>query len=229
LSAPLAFYDLDGTLVSSNVVTQYAWFARHQPSKFRAAWKMAKLLFCVPFLFGLDLYSRRLFNVVFYQEYRGLSREWLQANADRMFNEVMRPAIYRGAKALIESDRRQGYRTVLVTGSLDFALEPVRRYFGFDDLVCNRLEFSGGVATGRMEGPVIAGAEKVEAIRKLCGKYNVETVQCKAYSDSLSDLPMLEAVGLPAAANPDRRLARYAAQRGWPILNLKEGSHVHTG
>jgi len=228
LSAPLAFYDLDGTLVSSNVVTQYVWFARHQPSRLRAAWKMAKLLLSVPFLIGLDLYSRRLFNVVFYAEYRGLRKDWLQGNAERMFNEVMQPAVCRGAKALVDKDRRAGYRTVLVTGSLDFALDPVKRYFGFDDVVCNRLEFENGVATGRMDGPVIAGAEKVEAIRRMCGKYNVETVQCKAYSDSLSDLPMLDAVGQPVAANPDRRLARHAAQRGWPILNLKEGSHVHT-
>ncbi|MBM3814343.1 MAG: HAD-IB family hydrolase [Acidimicrobiia bacterium] len=223
----LAFYDLDGTLVSSNVVTQYVWFMRNQPSHLRAAFKLGKLILLVPFLIALDWYSRHVFNVVFYREYRGLSESCLRASAQAMFDAMMRNAIYPGAKELVESDRRAGYRAVLVTGSLDFAVEPVVRYLGFDEVVANTLEWENGAATGALRPPIIAGDEKVKAMLRLCGKYNVETMQCKAYSDSLSDLPMLEAVGQPAAANPDSRLRRIASARGWPVLNLKEATHVH--
>ena len=72
-----AFYDFDGTLVSSNVVTRYAYFAKNHPSRPRAWWRYGKLLVTVPLWIGLDMYSRRLFNKVFYREYRNLSQQWL--------------------------------------------------------------------------------------------------------------------------------------------------------
>ncbi|MBK5290465.1 MAG: HAD-IB family hydrolase [Acidobacteriia bacterium] len=224
MSIPLAFFDLDGTLVASNVVTQYAWFARNQPGRLGALWRFSTLLLRVPYLIGLDLYSRTRFNEVFYRDYRGMRRDWLESNAGAMFAAVMRPAIFDGSKALVESDRARGFRTVLVTGSLDFAIAPIARHFNFDEVICNRLVFEDGLATGRLQPPLIAEQLKVEAMLRLCRKYNVETVHCKAYSDSISDLPMLESVGQPAAVNPDRRLRRLAVERGWPVLNLKDST-----
>ncbi|MBI3665935.1 MAG: HAD-IB family hydrolase [Acidobacteria bacterium] len=221
-----AFYDLDGTLVSCNVVTRYAFFAKSHPSRARAFLKYTKLLASVPLLIALDLYSRRLFNVVFYREYRGLKKKWLEEQSERLFEEVIRPSIYPGAKALLDRDREEGFRLVLVTGALDFDLGPVRRYFGFDDVICNSLVYENGTATGEVASPLIAEAEKQAALMRLCREYNVDTARSKAYSDSFSDLPMLEAVGLPAAVNPDPRLRRAALERGWPILDLKRGNHV---
>lgn len=222
MAAPrgLAFYDLDGTLVSSNVVHQYGFYARKLPSRSAAALRTTKLLLSVPLLIGLDLYSRKRFNEFFYASYRGMRRTWLEEMSEDLFHEVFRPAVFPGAKALIERDHADGFGCVLVTGSLDFALGPVVHYFGFDELISNRLVFSEDVATGEIEPPVIAGKEKVDAIHRLCRRYNVNSAHSKAYSDSTSDLPMLEAVGHPAAANPGRRLRRIAEQRGWPILTL---------
>jgi len=224
---PLAFYDLDGTLVSGNVVIQYAFFCRNQPSRLRAFYKYARLLLSVPVLIGLDRYSRRLFNEIFYREYRGMQKEWLRGLADDLFGKVIRPTIFPGAEALVETDRAAGFRTVLVTGTLDFVLEPLVRHFGFDRVICNSLVYKNGAATGEIARPLIAEKEKVEAMVQLCREYNVDSAYSKAYSDSWSDLPMLEAVGLPSAVNPDRRLKRLAIQRGWPILNLKAKNHVH--
>jgi HAD superfamily hydrolase (TIGR01490 family) len=216
-----AFYDLDGTLVSSNVVSQYAWFVRKLPSRLQSYVTLTRLLLSVPWLFGLDLYSRTKFNVVFYRQYRGLERQWLEAMAEDLFNELFLPAMHSGAGRLIERDRSGGFQTVLVTGSLDFALGPIVRHFGFDHVISNRLIFRDGVATGDLEPPLIAEAEKVAAMTRLAREYNVNTALSKAYSDSMSDLPMLEAVGLPSAVNPGRRLRQIAKQRGWPVLNLK--------
>ena len=91
---------------------------------------------------------------------------------------------------------------------------------GFDDLICNRLVYEDGVASGEVVSPLLAEQEKVAAVHRFCREYNVETARSKAYSDSFSDLPMLEAVGLPSAVNPDRRLRRTANDRSWPVLNL---------
>ena len=101
-------------------------------------------------------------------------------------------------------------------------LRPVVRFFGFDQLVANSLEFRDGVATGRVAPPLVAEREKVAAIERICKELAVEAGEAKAYSDSSSDLPMLESVGHPAAVNPDRRLKRVARARGWPVLDLKK-------
>lgn len=223
----LAFYDLDGTLVSSNIVVRYAYYAQRHPSRVEALWRYSKLLVSVPRYIALDLYSRRRFNVVFFREYRGLKREWLAELAESLFEEVILPTIHRGARALVERDRAEGRHLVLVSGELDFALAPVVRYFGFDDAITNSLVFNDGVATGEVAAPLIAEREKVEAMKRLSLERGVELADAKAYSDSLSDVPMLEAVGYPAAANPEWRLRRLAAQRGWPILDLREGDHVN--
>ena len=124
----------------------------------------------------------------------------------------------------MEADREAGYRLILVSGGLDFAIAPAVRHFGFDDVICNHLEYNDGVATGEVTPPLLAEEEKVRAIEQYCREYNVDSAHSKAYSDSLSDLPMLECVGEPAAVNPDRGLRRAAEERNWPILDLRSAT-----
>lgn len=220
MAAKLAFYDLDGTLVSSNVVSQYLWFARNHPNA-NSAWRLARALLRAPRWLALELRSRRRFNEVFFLEYAGLSLDWMRANAPLMNEAVLRPATFPGARALVQRDRAEGFRTILLTGSLDFAIQPLLDDLGFDEAVANRLEFRNGVATGALIEPILAGPEKVDAIRALCAREDAEPSQCRAYSDSMSDVPMLEAVGHPHATNPVKKLRALAESRRWPILDLK--------
>lgn len=225
--ARIAFYDFDGTLVSSNIVVRYAYYARRHPARAQAGWRYFRLLAKVPWLIGLDLYSRRRFNQVFFREYAGLKKEWLSELAERLFEEAIVPTLHPGTKRLLREDRAAGFRPVLVSGELDFVLAPVIGYLGFDAAITNSLLFEDGVATGEVAAPLIAEKEKVAAMKRLCCEQGAELAAAKAYSDSFSDLPMLEAVGHPAAVNPDRRLRRVAFRRGWPVLDLRKIADVN--
>lgn len=235
--APIAFYDLDGTLVSSNIVSRYSVLLRLLPSRLQSSWKLLRLISSVPAYLALDRVSRRLFNEIFFREYRGLREEWLKAQAQTLFQRAFLPSVFAGAKEMVEADRAQGARVVLVTGELDFALGPVVEYFGFDHCIANRLAFLDGSATGVVFSPLIAEAEKVKAMTAFCRSSKANLRQSKAYSDSFSDAPMLEAVGYPCAVNPDRRLRKRAEERGWPIRDLlparaarssvERGHHAH--
>lgn len=218
----VAFYDFDGTLVSGNVVTRYAWFARHHPHRAIAAWRFGKALLGVPLWLLLDAFSRRLFNVVFFRQYRGLSDEWLRSQAGAMFESTVRSEQFRYAKERVTRDRAGGYHTVLVTGGLGFVVAPAAEYFGFDDMLANRMAFSDGVATGEIVPPLLAGEEKAAVLNAYAAERGFDMDEAKAYSDSFSDVPMLRAVGRPIATNPDSRLRKAAVARRWEILDLEK-------
>ena len=217
----VAFYDLDGTLVTSNVVTRYAWFAKHHPRKAAAAWRYGKTLVGVPLWLLLDACSRRLFNVVFFRQYRGLREDWLRERAREMFEAEMRHKQFRFAKQRIALDKAAGYHAVMVSGGLDFALAPAAQYFGLDAVLANQLVFRGGVATGEVVPPLLAGKEKASALERFSAARGFDMREARAYSDSASDLPMLRAVGMPVATNPDTKLRRSARENGWKVLDLR--------
>ena len=228
-NARLAFYDFDGTLTSGNIVRRYAYFTLRQPSRSRAALKFSKLLLSIPSWLAMEFRSRRRFNEVFFREYRGMREQVLREQSQQLFDEKILPSIYPDTQLLLEEDRSQGYLPVLVSGELDVALEQVIRYLGFHAVICNHLVYRDGIATGEVVAPLIAEEEKVRAMERMCAEHGTEMKHSRAYSDSFSDLPMLEAVGTPAAVNPDRRLKRVARERGWTILDLKRGIDVKRG
>lgn len=218
----VAFYDFDGTLVSSNVVSRYFHFARRAPGLRNALWRSAVTLGGIPYWLWLDARSRAEFNRRFFRLYRGLERTWLDGEAERLFEQEIRPTIFPGTAKLLEDDRREGFDLVLVTGGLDFVVAPAARHFGFERTIMNRMVFDdSGRATGEIAPPLLAEEGKVEAIQDFCRRYNVDTEGSKAYSDSFSDVPMLECVGRPAAVNPDKRLEAVARERNWPVIRTR--------
>jgi HAD superfamily hydrolase (TIGR01490 family) len=220
-SQAAAFYDLDGTLVSTNLVHTFAFYARNDQGILRSMGRTAATVLGIPVFAVADLYNRKVFNDIFFKWYRGQSEDRLTFLAEELFDTVVKPSIYPGTLQLLETSRNLGLRQVVVTGALDISIQPLLRYLKIDDFVANRLEFADGHATGRLVPPVMASATKASWIRTYAEREGLPLSRCYAYADSLSDLPMLSMVGHPAAVNPEPRLRSTALRHDWPILHLK--------
>jgi HAD superfamily hydrolase (TIGR01490 family) len=217
-----AFFDVDGTLVRTNIVHAFAFYAMNQGSIFGTAWRTARTAFGAPLFWAVDKLNRKAFNEIFYGSYRGISEDRLMVLAQELFEEVLRPAVHPGTHQLLEEARGAGCRIVLVTGALDFTVRALADHLGADDLIANRMHFVEGVATGKVVPPIVEGAHKAVIIRDYCVRERLALDQSHAYSDSFSDYPMLAVVGHPAAVNPDLRLRNVARAYEWPILDTTQ-------
>jgi fatty acyl-CoA reductase len=210
-----AIFDVDGTLVGSNVVSYYAWLKmREIPLVARPLWA-ASFLPKIPYYWALDKVSRAHFNRAFYKNYAG----WRPARARHLGQESFPgftlSRIYPDALACLRKHKQMGHRVVLLSGALDFLLDPLRNLA--DDVLCASLAEEEGVYTGELSGAPVAGEARARMLASYARKRGVDLHRSYAYADSISDLPMLEAVGNPVAVNPDRRLAAAAKDRGWQI------------
>lgn len=219
--AAAAFYDLDGTLVRTNLVHAFAFQARNQQGLLRSLRRTLTTAVSVPLFAAVDMYNRRIFNDIFFLRYKGESEDRLRYLSRDLFRDVIGKSIFPGAYELVAKSKQLGLRQVLVTGALDFTVEPLAEHLGFDDYVSNRLEFVDGLATGRLLPPVMAAATKASWMRTYAEREGLNLSDCYGYSDSMSDLPMLSIVGHPTAVNPDFRLRSTALQHDWPILDLR--------
>lgn len=213
-----AFFDVDGTLVRTTIVHYYAYFRRAGMSVWtRRLWSTAFLGRCLVYLI-LDKIDRSWFNRVFYRNYGGMSAGDVRGRVESCFRDIIHPNLYPAGCACVEQHRREGLDVVLVTGSIDFLMEPLARELGVEHVVAPRLVERDGRFTGELDGPPIGEAEKARRIRQYAADHDIDLTRSFAYGDSVADLPMLESVGRPVAINPDRALAAVARKRGWTVL-----------
>ena len=135
--------------------------------------------------------------------------------------EVIGPRIYPGMRQLIDAHHRDGDRTYLVTAAPRELAQTIAGYLGMDGALGTEGELVDGVYTGRLLGPVLHGPVKLHAVLRLAAEQGLDLRDCTAYSDSVNDRPLLEAVGHPVAVNPDRMLRELAAERGWPVREFR--------
>lgn len=134
---------------------------------------------------------------------------------------VVDPLVYDEAVRLIAEHHAAGRDVVIVSTSGTEVVEPIGRMLGADHVVGTRLEEEDGRYTGGIAYYAYA-EEKANAARRLAEEHGYDLAASYAYSDSVTDAPLLEAVGHPHAVNPDRELRRMAAARGWPVLVFDE-------
>jgi len=212
-----AFFDLDRTLISGSsafVLAVAAWRAGLVP----------------PRQFGRDAAGAVAFR------FSGASDDTSTAVRDRILGAVkgvrvedlvalnaeivpkLLAKVRPEAQALVDRHRHAGRATYIVSASPVELVEPLAKALGMTAGIGTVSAIAEGIYTGDLAGPFCYGPGKVEAITDLARWENFDLAQCYAYSDSASDLPMLEAVGHPVAVNPDAKLERYAHHNGWPIV-----------
>ncbi|MFL6060610.1 MAG: HAD family hydrolase [Marmoricola sp.] len=136
--------------------------------------------------------------------------------ADTLHN-IVDPLVYDEAVNLIEEHHAAGRDVIIVSTSGAEMVEPIGQMLGADHVVATRMEVADGKYTGKIRFYAYA-ENKAKAVNDLARKRGYDLSQCYAYSDSITDLTMLEAVGHPFAVNPDKELRKAAKERGWPVL-----------
>ena len=136
--------------------------------------------------------------------------------AETLF-EIVDPLIYAEAADLIEEHKAAGREVVIVSSSGEEVVAPIGQLVGADRVIATRMVVEDGRYTGEVAFYAY-GPAKAEAMRQLADAAGYDLADCYAYSDSITDVPMLEAVGHPTAVNPDRALRRVARERDWPVL-----------
>jgi HAD superfamily hydrolase (TIGR01490 family) len=212
-----AFFDLDRTLISGSSAFTLAIHARKAgllPTHQFARDAVGAVVFK---LFGAsddtsDEVRQRILSAV--TGMRQADLQGLNAEIIPRLMERVRPE----AKRLLERHRDAGRDTYIVSAAPQEIVEPLAHALGMTGGIGTRSTVDNGVYTGELDGPFCYGDGKVEAVTAIAAWHSYDLDQCHAYSDSASDLPMLEAVGHPVAVNPDSKLERHARRNGWPIV-----------
>lgn len=232
-AAPLlraGYFDLDKTLIpgSSLFLLARGLHARHfyrGDELVRFAWE--QLVFRVGGLERAPALERSKEAAL--QFVRGRHRPELQALAEEIAVERIVPQVYPDMAARIEHHRSAGYLTFVATAAPAELAEIVAAGLGMTGALGTRAEVDETERySGRLEGPVLRGEAKAEAVHAHAQDAGIDLDSSVAYSDSINDLPLLELVGEAEVVNPDRKLREVAEARGWPVHDLRPGRRRRT-
>ena len=217
--ASAAFFDLDRTVIRRSSVLalapsfrRYGVISRVDLAK-SAFWQ---LLFV---LRGASAERVRSASEEGMRVLKGFSVEQMRTLVGDAMEPVLRPLVYDEPLRLLESHRERGERTYIVSATLQEIVEHIAEDLGFDGAIGSTCEIVDGVYTGRSLRAA-HGEGKAQAVRQLAEADGLDLPSSTAYSDSHTDVPFLEAVGNPVAANPDRQLRRIARERGWEVVDF---------
>ena len=220
----IAFFDVDGTLLSSTIVHCYVWLRMQTlPPLMKIFWTIGFLPKVLYYLI-LDKISRTRFNKAFYRNYDGLDSTALKSLSLDMFNNYLKRKIFPEAITQIKEHKEKGDQVVLLTGSLDFIVMPIADFLGVDSVLAPSLVELGGRFLGELKSEPLIGEQKAILMKKFAKEIGISLDVCYAYGDSQSDLPMLKCVGNPVVVNPSRALRQKALSTGWEMHEWMQAS-----
>jgi HAD superfamily hydrolase (TIGR01490 family) len=210
-----AVFDLEGTIVASNVVESYLW-ARLATLP-RSSWlgELADLARCAPRYLYAERRDRGELLRAFLRRYAGARADELRALTTEALGDALLHRVMPEATRQIRRHREAGHRTVLITGAVDLHVEPLSVLF--DEVVASRMHATGGVLTGFLEAPPMVDEARAAWLQQYAQRHGLQLDRSYAYADSYSDRPLLEAVGHPHAVNPDAQLFRHARRQRWVV------------
>jgi len=219
---PIAFFDLDKTVISVNSANLWVWdeFRAGRLSYADAA--MAGVWLC-RYAFGAVSLSGPMREAV--AALAGIAEDVFDARVNTFYRRRVAHKVRPGALAALARHRQDGHRCVLLTAASSYLAMRFCRDLELVDYLCSRFEVGDdGKFTGRAVEPMCFGSGKVEIATSYAISHGASLADCVFYSDSYSDMPMLDAVGNSIAVNPDRALRREASRRGWPCVDW--GTHL---
>ncbi|HEY2763647.1 MAG TPA: HAD-IB family hydrolase [Pseudonocardiaceae bacterium] len=210
-----AVFDLEGTIVASNVIETYLW-ARLVTTP-RSGWlgELADLARCAPRYLYAERRDRGELLRAFLRRYEGVRAEDLRALSTEVLGDALLHRVMPEATRQVRRHRAAGHRTVLITGAVDLHVEPLTVLF--DEVVASRMHTKDGVLTGFLEAPPLVDEARAAWLRQYAERTGLALERSYAYADSYSDRPLLEAVGHPHAVNPDALLFRHARRHRWVV------------
>jgi HAD superfamily hydrolase (TIGR01490 family) len=212
-----AFFDLDKTIISrSSTLAFVPSFYRHglisRVQAVRGAF--AQLIFRVG---GADHDKMERIKEQVTKLCCGWSADRVTEIVTAHLTETILPIVYAEARRLLDTHLAAGRDVIIVSTAGQEMVGPIGAMLGASGIIATRMRLANGRYTGEVDFYAY-GEAKASRIRELAAERNYDLADCFAYSDSVTDLPMLEAVGHPHAVNPDRELRRVARERGWPVL-----------
>jgi HAD superfamily hydrolase (TIGR01490 family) len=211
----VALFDMDRTLLDTSSGLLYTRYLYRSGLMGRR--QLARVLWWgfLTRLGALDMYSmipRLLADAA------GNDEQEMTDVCDRWFVEDVRAHLTERGKQRVSHHQARGHIVAIVSGSTQYIVRPVAEHLGIPgNYVCTHLESSNGRLTGQVRPPVCYGSGKVVWAERFAAEHNVDLSVSYFYTDSISDLPLLERVGHPIAVNPDLRLRRLARKRAWAI------------
>ncbi len=219
----LAAFDLENTLIASNVVESYSWLATRRLDRGERLRYALRTIAEAPGLLKLDRIDRGDFLRHFYRRYEHAPVEQIEEDAQELLTQIILTKGFPAGLRRVREHRALGHRTVLITGALDFAVEGLRPLF--DEIVAAEMSVRpDGTLSGEMLQVPPTGETRAQILDDYCRAEGLRLEEAVAYADSTSDLPLLEAVGFPVAVNPETRLAAIARKRGWLVEHWAKAS-----
>ncbi|MEM9194051.1 MAG: HAD family hydrolase [Myxococcota bacterium] len=210
----VAFFDVDRTLVRVNTANLYLkWRYRRGETSTLAALRAVGWL--IQYRLGV-VDAERAYELAL-RPMRGRNEEEFRGECRQWYQTMVREHITDAARADVSACRDAGLVCALLTAGTEYAATPLAEELGIEHILCTRLEVIDGYFTGAFERPLCYGQGKVEVASRWVEAHGIALEDCSFYSDSVSDIPMLERVGEPRVINPDPRLTLRARSEGWPV------------
>ena len=215
--AVAAFFDIDGTLISKNSGPLYMKFLRRR-GEIRRRDALRTIYLYLRYRLGLlDIEAAAASTSGWI---RGRSEEAVAEHCRLWYRDMVRQYLQPEMVRRVQAHRAEGHVVALLSSSTAYLATPLAEDLGIEHLLVSRLVIENGRFTGDVHRPICYGAGKIHWARRFAEEHDIDLARSWFYTDSVTDLPMLEIVGHPEIVNPDPRLRREARKRGWNIMQI---------
>lgn len=220
-----AFFDVDKTILSENSGTLYL---RALYDRGEVDWQtlLSNLGSYVQYklnLLDLDRWTKRTMH-----QFKGRSERALMLDAHRWFRDYVQETVYPEAVEAIARHKAEGHLVAIVSGATKFVLRPLAQHLGIQHVMHTHLEVQEGRFTGRVIEPICFGEGKIYWLQQLIEQERIDLARSFFYTDSISDLPLLDLVGHPRIVNPDPLLYREALRRRWSVRLFRDPTEARS-